>query len=86
MDFGKTIDEEMKMWMDKLGKSILPPDPLRVVSYVLRIVPTIEHITPLPPLFERIQSEFLEPAIEKLPRLPMTGDAPVQKWEEWIKE
>jgi len=85
-EFGRTMDEEMRIWMDKLSKSILPPDPARIVKNVLRIPAVVEHIAPVPPLIERIHSEFTEPAIEKLPRLPLTGDAPIQEWEKWIKE
>jgi len=85
-DFGRSVDEEMRIWMDKLNKSLLPPDPARVVKFVLSLPATVEHVSPLPPLIERVHGEFTEKMIEKLPRLPMTGDFPIKEWERWIKE
>lgn len=85
-DFGRTINEEMRVWMDKLQKSLLPPDPARIVEAVLEVPATIEHVLPVPPVIERVHSEFTEPMVEKLPRLPLTGDFPIKKWKEWIKE
>ena len=85
-EFGSTINEEMDIWMRKIRKSILPPDPARVIEFVLRGPATIEHISPLPPLIERIHAEFTAPAVEKLPRLPLTAEPPVFEWLRWVKE
>lgn len=76
----------MDLYKNKIEKSILPPDPLRVVKTALRIPVTVEHILPVPPFLEKIHSEVVEPGIEKAPRLPLTGDFPKFKWKEWIKE
>jgi len=86
MNINRTLDEEMRIWMEKLTKSVLPPDPLRIVEWILSKPAEVEHIVPLPPLVERIHSEFVEPMIEKLPRLPLTGDAPIEEWLKWKKE
>ena len=85
-DISRTMDEELRIWTEKLTKSVLPPDPARIVKNILRIPAAIEHVSPLPPLIERIHSEFTEPLIEKLPRLPLTGDFPIFEWKKWIKE
>ena len=79
----KPIDELLKLYTNKLSKSILPPDPLRVVEFVLRVPVTVEHVLPIPPVLEKVHSEITEPVIESLPRLPFTGDFPEFKWKEW---
>ena len=70
----------------KISASILPPDPLRIAKNVLRIPVAIEHALPVPPILETIHSNVTEPLIEELPRLPLTGDLPVIKWNEWVRE
>ena len=86
MDVESGMRAEMELWQKKLERGILPPDPARVIKGVLDIPAGVEHITPLPPLIERIHSEFTVPLVEKLPRLPMTSEFPFQKWLEYKKE
>jgi len=86
VEFGRTLQEEINIWKEKIEKSLLPPDPARIVKAALRVPATIEHVSPLPPLIERVHAEFTEKMIEKLPRLPLTGDFPIHEWEKWIKE
>jgi len=80
----KPIEELMKLYTEKLSKSILPPDPLRIIKGLLRIPPGIEHILPIPPVLEKVHAEITEPTIEALPRLPLTGDFYVTKFKEWV--
>jgi len=53
---------------------------------VLRIPPTVEHVLPVPPVIERVHAEVVKPAIEKAPRLPLTGDFPEFEFLKWIEE
>jgi len=70
----------MEEWQRKLERGILPPDPARVIKEILDGPVEIEHVVPVPPLIERIHSEFTVPFIEKLPRLPMTAEFPFKRW------
>lgn len=85
-EFSRTLDEELRVWMDKLQKSLLPPDPARTVEAILRIPTTVEHILPIPPIIEKLHNAFTEKLIESLPRLPLTGDYPITEWLKWRKE
>jgi len=82
----KKISEIAETYKRKLEAGMLPPDPARVVEYVLRGLPSLEHILPIPPLLEKIHSEVVEPLVEALPRLPLTSEPPKFKWKEWVKE
>jgi hypothetical protein len=73
-------------YKDKIEASILPPDPARIIEFALRIPVTFEHVLPLPPVLEYVHSNFTKPALESLPKLPMTGDFPEYRWMEWVKE
>jgi hypothetical protein len=70
----------------KLEAGVLPPDPLRMLEFVLRTPPTIEHMLPVPPVLETIHAELTSKVIEALPRLPMTSEPPVFEWKRWIRE
>jgi len=83
---GGALSEEINLYKNKIEKSALPPDPLRIVEAILRIPPTIEHVLPVPPIIERIHAEVVKPAIEKAPRLPLTGDFPEMEFLKWIEE
>ena len=80
------LEEITETYKKKIGSSILPPDPLRIVKSALRGPVFIEHILPIPPILETIHSNVTEPLIEELPRLPLTGDFPIIEWKEWLKE
>jgi len=82
----KGISHIMDEFKDKIEGGILPPDPARVIKWIMDAYPEIEHIVPLPPLVEHIHNEIIVPMIEKLPRLPMTAEFPFKKWEEWKRE
>jgi len=86
MAFGGALQEEIDYYKRKIEKSALPPDPLRIVEAVLRGPPAIEHVLPVPPILERVHAEVVKPAIEKAPRLPLTGDFVEPKFLEWIEE
>jgi len=86
MAFGGALQEEIDYYKRKIEKSALPPDPLRIVEAVLRIPPTVEHVLPVPPVIERVHAEVVKPAIEKAPRLPLTGDFPEFEFLKWIEE
>jgi len=71
----------------KVEASILPPDPARLIAKgVMRIPPYVEHMLPLPPILETIQSEIVEPIVESLPRLPLTSEPPGVTWGVWVRE
>jgi len=57
----------------KIEEKILPPDPARLIEFVLSILPSIEHATPLPPLVERVH-RIVRDQVEKLPRLGLMGE------------
>jgi len=85
-EFGRTLEEEISEWASKIQKGVLPPDPGRVVREILESPIEIEHVLPIPSIVEDIHAEHVEPAIEDLPRLPMTGDFPIEKWKKWRRE
>jgi len=58
----------------KIERKILPPDPARIIKEILSIPANIEHVTPLPPLIERIHTEVEKLVEEKLPRLEQMGE------------
>jgi hypothetical protein len=70
----------------KLEGNMLPPDPARIVEFILRIPVVAEHVLPIPPILETIHSSFTRPLVESLPRLPMTADFHEFEWLKWIKE
>mgnify|MGYP005639963843 CR=1 FL=1 len=70
----------------KLEAGILPPDPARIIEFVLRGPIVVEHLLPIPPIIEYVHSSFTRPLIESLPRLPMTSDYPEFEWMRWLKE
>lgn len=70
----------------KLEGNMLPPDPARIVEFILRIPVEAEHVLPIPPILETIHSSFTRPLVESLPRLPMTADFHEFEWLKWIKE
>jgi len=80
------LEEITNAYKRKVESSILPPDPLRIVVNGLRGPVWIEHVLPIPPILETVHSNVTEPLVEKLPRFPLTGDFPIVKWKEWIKE
>jgi len=80
------IEDITETYKKKISASILPPDPLRIFKAVLRGPVMVEHILPIPPVLESIHSNVTEPLIEELPRLPLTGDFPIHRWKEWLKE
>ncbi|MEM1820348.1 MAG: hypothetical protein QXU64_02020 [Thermofilaceae archaeon] len=83
---GQKMSEVIDEYKRKLEAGILPPDPARMIEFLMRTGPTIEHMLPVPPLIEKVHSEVVKPLIEALPRLPMTSEPPAIKWKEWIKE
>ncbi len=80
------ITEITETYKRKVEASVIPPDPARIVEYALRIPPTIEHMLPVPPIIESIHDDIVRPLVESLPRFPLTGEPPVAKWKEWIRE
>jgi len=70
----------------KLESGILPPDPARIIEFVLRGPIVVEHLLPIPPIIEYVHSNFTHPMIESLPRLPLTSDYPEFEWMKWFKE
>jgi hypothetical protein len=56
------------------------------VEALLRVPVEVEHIVPVPPVLEFVHSNFTNPMVEALPRLPMTSDFHKFSWMEWIKE
>ena len=85
-EFGRTLEEEITEWTEKIQKGILPPDPARIVREGLEAPLEIEHVVPIPSIVEDVHAERVEPAIEDLPRLPMTSDFPIEKWLKWRRE
>ncbi|MEM4975869.1 MAG: hypothetical protein QXT64_00920 [Desulfurococcaceae archaeon] len=83
---GTKISELTEAYKRKVESSILPPDPARLVELVLRTLPMIEHMLPVPPILETIHDEVASKLVESLPRLPLTSEPPVIKWKEWVKE
>ncbi|RLE62835.1 MAG: hypothetical protein DRJ47_10105 [Thermoprotei archaeon] len=79
----KTI---LDMYKAKLEAGILPPDPLRIIEFMLRIPVEVEHVLPIPPVLEYIHSNFTRPMIEAAPRLPMTSDFHEFEWMKWLRE
>ena len=59
----------------KLENKILPPDPARIIEGLLSVLPEIEHVTPLPPLLERVHKKVKD-TVEELPRLKQMGEFP----------
>ncbi|MEM1690498.1 MAG: hypothetical protein QXG48_02760 [Thermofilaceae archaeon] len=80
------ISEITEVYKRKVESNILPPDPARIVEYLMRFAPTIEHMLPVPPIIETVHDEVVSKLVESLPRLPLTSEPPVTKWKEWIKE
>ncbi|RLG83084.1 MAG: hypothetical protein DRO39_08840 [Thermoprotei archaeon] len=80
------IRDVIDKYKEKLEAGILPPDPARIVEYVLRVPVGVEHILPIPPVLEIVHSEFTRPLVEALPRLPMTSDFHEFEWNKWFKE
>lgn len=78
--------EIIDKYKSKIEGNIFPPDPLRIIEGILRIPVTVEHILPIPPVLEYVHSNFTQPLVEALPRLPMTADLPEYRWLEWKKE
>lgn len=76
----------LDLYKRKLERGVLPPDPARIIELILRTLPTIEHILPIPPILEKVHSELTYPLVESLPRLPMTSDFPEVEWKRWIRE
>lgn len=85
-EMGKSIEEFIGSFTKKIQKGVLPPDPARSATEVLRLPATTEHASPLPPLIEKVHTNFTEPAVKDLPRLPMTNDFPVREWLKWKEE
>lgn len=83
---GERLSEITEAYKSKVGASVIPPDPARVVEFVMRVPPTLEHLLPIPPILESIHSDITSPLVESLPRLPLTSEPPITKWKEWIKE
>lgn len=80
------VEEITDTYKRKVEKSVLPPDPARVIKNFLRGPVSLEHLVPIPPILETIHNDITERVIEMLPRLPLTSDFPIHKWKEWIKE
>jgi hypothetical protein len=78
--------EIIDKYKDKIESGIIPPDPARMVEFFLRIPVTVEHLLPIPPVVEYVHSNFTQPLVESLPRLPMTSEPPIFEWMKWIKE
>ncbi len=80
------ISDIVDTYKKKIESSVIPPDPARILEFIMRGPPTIEHILPIPPVLETIHSEITVKFIEALPRFPLTSDSPIVKWKEWIKD
>jgi hypothetical protein len=78
--------EIVDKYKSKIEGNVIPPDPLRLVEGILRLPVTVEHVLPIPPVLEYVHSNFTQPLVEALPRLPLTADFPDFKWLEWRKE
>jgi len=76
----------MDKYKEKIEGGILPPDPARLVEFVLRIPVEVEHLLPIPPMLEYVHSNFTNPLVEALPRLPMTSEPHKFEWLKWVKE
>lgn len=71
------LRDDAAEYADKIEQSILPPDPGRILSFLVEDYAAIEHALPVPPLVETTYLGFFDPAIEDLPRLPKTADLDV---------
>lgn len=80
------LRETFREWMRKVESGLLPPDPARTVKAILDVPVEIEHVVPVPPLLEKVHSEVTVNLIEKLPRLPMTGEFPYKEWKFYKRE
>jgi hypothetical protein len=81
-----SVSQMLDLYKEKLEGGVLPPDPARIVEALLRVPVGVEHLLPIPPVLEKVHSEFTEKLTESLPRFPMTSDCPVVEWKKWIKE
>ncbi|RLG85006.1 MAG: hypothetical protein DRO39_06595 [Thermoprotei archaeon] len=80
------LREIIERYKSKIEGGILPPDPARIVEFVLRLPVEVEHVLPIPPLLEYVHSNFTRPLVEALPRLPMTSDFHEWEWLKWVRE
>lgn len=80
------LSQLVEKYKSKIEGGILPPDPARMIEFMMRGPPTVEHLLPIPPILETIHEEIVTKIVESLPRLPMTSDHPIIEWLKWIKE
>ena len=80
------ISDIINTYKNKIEAGILPPDPARIVEFILRLPVEVEHMLPIPPVLEYVHSNFTRPLVESLPRLPMTSEPHEFEWLKWIKE
>jgi len=80
------IKEIIDIYKTKLEAGILPPDPARLIEWILRAPVGLEHLLPIPPILEYVHANFTRPLVEALPRLPMTSEPHEFEWLKWIKE
>jgi len=78
--------EIIDRYKEKIEAGILPPDPARIIEFVLRIPVEVEHLLPIPPVLEYVHANFTRPLVEALPRLPMTSEPHEWEWLRWIRE
>jgi hypothetical protein len=80
------LKEIIDTYKSKIESGILPPDPARIIEFILRSFVTLEHLLPIPPILEYVHTSFTKPMVESLPRLPMTSDYPEFMFLKWVKE
>jgi len=81
-----SVKEIIDTYKTKIEAGIIPPDPARIIEYLLRGPVGIEHLLPIPPVLEYVHAYFTRPMVEALPRLPMTSEPHEYEWMKWIKE
>ena len=78
------IDEIMEAHREKIQTRPLPPDPARLIVYVLGAGARIEHILPLPPILETIHKKVHNIVEAEMPRLPGTAAPVKEMWGKYI--
>ena len=73
-DIEGTMRAFIRAYERKLHDGVLPPDPARVAKQVLEKFAEVEHAVPVPPIIEKLHRDVGIPAVESLPRLPLTRD------------
>jgi hypothetical protein len=79
------LNEIMRNYEEKIKNELLPPDPANLADVLLRIPVELEHMIPIPPVLGYLHENYVEPALEALPKLPMTSTVPPESFLRYFK-